>query len=222
MLKKIDDMNFYELLEIPPTATMQDVQKAYDRIRKIYDPNSIALYSLFSAEETAHIRQRIEEAYRTLVHEGNRRAYDKMLRERHEIPEPEPPAPRFRPVSGQTPARTEITGPLTDAVRTKPEASDGTPHQFRDAQSGAVGEFSGAAIRLLRERAGLTTRAVADITKIGERYLQYIENEDFSKLPARIYLRGFLIQYAKVLGVDAERFAGGYLRRYETAMGRQK
>src|SRR3990170_1996430 len=62
MVKKIDDMNFYELLEISPAAGTQDVHRAYDRVRRIYDPNSIALYSLFTPEETARIRQRIEDA----------------------------------------------------------------------------------------------------------------------------------------------------------------
>jgi len=45
-------MNYYELLESEPPATAQEATKAYERIRKIYDPNSIALYSLFSPEET--------------------------------------------------------------------------------------------------------------------------------------------------------------------------
>jgi len=48
MLKKIEDMNHYELLEVSPRATAQEVHKAYERVRRIYDPNSIALYSLFS------------------------------------------------------------------------------------------------------------------------------------------------------------------------------
>ena len=47
MLKKVEDMNYYELLEVSYRATAQEIHKAYERIRKIYDPNSIALYSLF-------------------------------------------------------------------------------------------------------------------------------------------------------------------------------
>ena len=70
---------------------------------------------------------------------------------------------------------------------------------------------------MLREQAGLTIRNVADITKIGSRYLEYIESESYLKLPARPYLRGFLMQYAKVLGADPERFAGDYLKRQSEA-----
>lgn len=218
MLKKIEDLNFYELLEIPYTATMQDIQKAYDRIRKIYDPNSIALYSLFSTEETAYIRQRIEEAYRTLVNEGNRRAYDRILKERNELPEPEPPRPRFQPRPQQPVEPVPTTQPQFILSEPKIAPRDSASIPASDASAGAVSEFSGSAIRLLREKAGLTTRNIADITKISERHIQHIEKEDFPRLPARIYLRGFLIQYAKVLGIDAERFASGYLKRMESAL----
>ena len=69
MIKKIEDLNYYELLEINPDASSQDIHRAYERIRRIYEPNSIALYSLFTADETTSINQRIEEAYRTLVYE---------------------------------------------------------------------------------------------------------------------------------------------------------
>ena len=47
MIKKIEDLNYYELLEINTDASSQDIHRAYERIRKIYEPNSIALYSLF-------------------------------------------------------------------------------------------------------------------------------------------------------------------------------
>ena len=61
-MKKIEDLNFYELLEVSPTASTQEIHKAYERIRRVYEPNSVALYSLFTADESAAIHQRIEEA----------------------------------------------------------------------------------------------------------------------------------------------------------------
>ena len=55
------------------------------------------------------------------------------------------------------------------------------------------------------------------MTKIGSRYLEYIEAEHFGKLPARPYLRGFLLLYAQALGCDSERMIADYLKRYEAA-----
>jgi len=78
------------------------------------------------------------------------------------------------------------------------------------------------AIRVVREQAGLSLRNIADATKISSRFLEYIELENFVKLPPRAYLRGFLLQYAKMLGVDPERMAGDYIKRYEAASQKTK
>ena len=48
-------------------------------------------------------------------------------------------------------------------------------------------------------------------------YLQALEAEVFAKLPAQVYVRGFLAEYARALGLDAERvkqtYLGGIARR---------
>lgn len=230
MIKKIEDLNYYELLEISPTASSQEIHKAYERIRRVYEPNSIALYSLFSADETAAIQQRIEEAYRTLLYEDNRKRYDALLRERDELPAlPVPPAPPVRayqrrpapampaPVQPALPLSTEdlcISGaePPPAPASPRPAQEEAPPvSQF-------IGEFTGPAIKALREQRGQPLRAIADLTKVGVRYLEYIEEEAFQKLPVRTYLRGFLVLYAKALGCDPERLSKDYLKRYEEAM----
>ncbi|HAK58960.1 MAG TPA: hypothetical protein DCO77_01075 [Nitrospiraceae bacterium] len=235
MVKKIEDLNYYELLEIDPRASTQEVYRAYDRIKKVYEPNSVALYSLFSPEETAILRQRIEEAYRTLINDPKRKEYDMVLRELRELPEPEPEAQRMptyqpppvqqRPVVVRKPAEREPF--LGNETRPQPapsapppqQAEVPVPEQPRPAPL-TITEFTGTAIRAVRENAGLSIRDVAGITKISERYLGYIEKEEFKKLPARAYLKGFLPQYAKAIGLDPERMTGDYLRRYDAAMER--
>lgn len=229
MIKKIEDLNFYELLEISPTASPQEVHKAYDRVRRIYEPNSIALYSLFSTEETTKIRQRIEEAYRTLSYDDNRRRYDRVLKERHEFPDQERLAPPTRsrtkrPEQLNLIPRTRETEevipvePIEEPVdKPAPPLASELIKKPQAPPTVKVAEFTGLAIRVLREEAGLTIRNVADVTKINSRYLEFIEHEDFSRLPPRPYLRGFLIQYANILHVDPEQMAADFLRRCDIA-----
>jgi curved DNA-binding protein CbpA len=227
MLKKIEDMNYYELLEVSPRATAQEIHKAYERIRKIYDPNSIALYSLFSPEETEKIRQRIEEAYRTLIYDENRRAYDLTLRDYLDMPmeppaapaPPSPPAPAFQrremphpaapspvPPASSLEPREVPHAPPTPTVPTTPEPLP--PH---------VGECTGLVLRMLREQRKLTIQNVADITKLSTRYIDAIESETYAKLPARPYLRGFLSLVAKALAYEPDRIVNEYMKRYEAA-----
>jgi DnaJ-domain-containing protein 1 len=236
MIKRIEDLNYYELLEVSPRATSQEIHKAYERVRRVYEPNSIALYSLFSPEETAAITQRIEEAYRTLVYESNRKRYDASLRGQEELPDlpplpsdatnqprqdelPFPSEPAYQPRPAQPaltlPSENRYVSTLKPPVH--PPAPPKTVHDPVTPVSQFIADFTGPAIKMLREQHNLTVRNIADITKVGTRYLECIEEELYDKLPARAYTRGFLMLYAKALGCDPERMASDYLKRYDAA-----
>jgi hypothetical protein len=73
------------------------------------------------------------------------------------------------------------------------------------------GEVNGQTMRRLREFRGLSLDELAEATKIRRPYLAAIEAQDFENLPSRVYLRGFLTQIARVLRVDKNRLADGYL-----------
>ena len=236
MLKKIEDMNYYELLEVSPRATAQEVHKAYERIRKIYDPNSIALYSLFSPEETEKIRQRIEDAYRTLVYDENRREYDRTLRDFPDFGEPLPPVPPppprglvERPANVPAPPpRREAQPPLPQAAPppapqvSRPEpAAPAMPTTLQPAPA-SIAEITGPVLKMLREQRGLSVRQVADTTKLSARYVEGIEEESYPKLPARPYLRGFLFSYARAIGYEPQRIVNDYMKRYDATMNVQK
>src|SRR5512136_201115 len=75
-MKRIEDQTYYEILEISPTATPREVQRAYDRARETFHADSLAVYSLFSEKEVSSIQARIEEAYRVLIDDGLREGYD--------------------------------------------------------------------------------------------------------------------------------------------------
>jgi len=75
-----------------------------------------------------------------------------------------------------------------------------------------IGEpITGAALRRVREQRGIALEKIAEKSKIGLRYLQYIELDRYDELPARVYLRGFLLEYARALGLEPNRVADSYL-----------
>jgi curved DNA-binding protein CbpA len=224
MLKKIEDMNYYELLEVSCRATAQDIHRAYERVRKIYDPNSIALYSLFSTEETEKIRQRIEDAYRTLIYEENRQAYDRTLRDLPDLPEAPQPELRYQPLPPSAPSHMpRMAEPLVAAqapCAAEPQSAPAPPPLPSTLQAvpADITEITGSVLKMLREQRCISVRSVADTTKLSARYVEGIEAESYQKLPARPYLRGFMFAYARAIGYEPERIVSDYMKRYNAVM----
>ncbi|MFI4943718.1 MAG: helix-turn-helix domain-containing protein, partial [Burkholderiales bacterium] len=45
------------------------------------------------------------------------------------------------------------------------------------------------------------------------RFLEYLEEDRFALLPAPVYLRGFLQEYARLVGIDPRRAMDAYMSR---------
>jgi cytoskeletal protein RodZ len=73
--------------------------------------------------------------------------------------------------------------------------------------------LTGADLRRIREARGISLRHIATVTKIGVRFLSYVEEDRFAFLPAPVYLRGFLQEYARLVGIDPRRAADAYMSR---------
>ena len=49
------------------------------------------------------------------------------------------------------------------------------------------------------------------MTRVSKMHINAIENEDLTKLPADVYVRGYVYQYAKVLKLNPDAVASSYL-----------
>jgi transcriptional regulator with XRE-family HTH domain len=63
-----------------------------------------------------------------------------------------------------------------------------------------------------RKARGISLRQIADMTKIGVRYLEAIERGAFEELPGGAYTEGFIRQYARAVG-DTENVLWDRYRR---------
>jgi len=80
--------------------------------------------------------------------------------------------------------------------------------------AGLPAVLTGADLKKIREARGMSLRHIAAVTKIGLRFLEYIEEDRFAFLPATVYLRGFLLEYARLVGIDPRRTADAYIGRF--------
>lgn len=74
--------------------------------------------------------------------------------------------------------------------------------------------FDGATLKAVRERLGVELQAIFTVTRIQQRFLEDIEAESFASFPAEVYLRSYLIEYSRFLGLESARVLGDYLPRY--------
>jgi len=191
----IKDQTYYEILEISPTATAKEIQRAYEHAKETFHPDSVAVYSLFSEGEVKEIEVTVEEAYRVLMDEALRRNYNQS---------------HFQMVGGQPP---ENPSEAQGVSREQPSLLSFTGLSFNVEEE----YYRGKTLKQVRERMGVELQTISKEIKINIKILEWIEEEAFEKLPALVYLKGFLKSYARSLGLDSQKVIEEYLRFMEEA-----
>jgi cytoskeleton protein RodZ len=74
----------------------------------------------------------------------------------------------------------------------------------------------GNSLREARLRQGLDFPEIEQRTKIRNKYLQALEDEQFDLLPGETYVKGFLRSYAEYLGLDGQLYVDEFNSRYVT------
>src|SRR5215213_1215864 len=68
----------------------------------------------------------------------------------------------------------------------------------------------GEELRREREIRGISLKEIADATKISKRFLEAIERNDHRTLPAPVFTRGFVREYARYVGLNSEDMVSRY------------
>lgn len=236
-----DSKNYYEVLEIPANARSEEIYHSYQRARSAYSSDSLALYSLMSQEECRNVLELVEEAYSILSDPAKRRRYDEARGLNRDFNQVNYNAlsDRVMPVRSEVNMQANIASANMDF--TLNSQSTGSDISVNSSASGTTNvnklvtqkrfaldyvinadfekeiedttEFTGDFLRKIREYKNLDLDRLSDMTKVSRMYLQGIELEDFSKLPAAVYVRGFVFQYAKCLKLKPEVVANSYVAR---------
>jgi flagellar biosynthesis protein FlhG len=185
-----DEPTLYAVLGVTRTASDEEIRRAYKRQREIYSTGGLATASLLDAQQIAAAQTKLDEAHDTLLDGIRRRAYDLST-----FPE---------------------TEPLVLAARTTRPALEAEQLMLQDQLQREIGphtEFTGSLLRKVRESQGLELAELSAKTRIASVYLQAIEEEHFELLPALVYTRGFVAEFAKQLRLDPAQVQRTYLRR---------
>jgi curved DNA-binding protein CbpA len=209
-MKKLEDLNFYELLEVAFDASPFEVHQAYKEMTQLYHDDSLASYSFFSKEEREKILSKLDEAYSTLMDEKRRSRYDQLLIERGILEKStQYQEDRVKLSLMYDAKRAAANTALRIRDRLKPIVSSNPV--IREILAGDV--LSGGDLKKIRDELGISLEEISELVKVRVVYLHAIEDDDFEKAPSRIFLKGFLRAYAQCIGLDADMVASRYLKR---------
>lgn len=112
----------------------------------------------------------------------------------------------YRRITGNEPPPGRSPRPPSAVIETETAAPTGPPPDPRTEP--------GALLRHHRRAKGLTLEHLAAETKIRATLLNQIETEAVDELPAAVFVRGHVLQYARALGLaDPNELAARYLAK---------
>jgi curved DNA-binding protein CbpA len=251
-MKPYQQQNYYELLELPTTASAAEIHSAYKRAMELHDPASAAMYALADPAQIEDLRNLLLRARDTLIDRSLRADYDRSLGlpEADSAPQqlamdeilwasaaPPPPRPPIErqgasngepnapePDSAPAPASSGSVEPESAPLNGEPtpEVVLPVPVRARPKEVPQNAEFNGELLRQIRESQGLSLVQVSERTRISVRHLENVEADRYDALPATVYLRGMVMNLARELKLDPIRVARSYLVLVAGAQPKQK
>ena len=209
-MKKIEELDFYEILDVRLDATEEDIRNAYILAVATYHEDALASYGVLSVEERRVMLDRIEKAFETLGDARARQDYDTLIL-------PSRPEYQRRAYFRNSTERLEIEDAqvkekLWDRLRSSllpfrhrkktGDCGNGNNHQdYRALQRSRY--FYGEFLRRVREERGVSLESMAQSCQMSPEELRALEDEDYGGLADRREIYRRLRQYARCLGLDS-------------------
>jgi len=213
--------NYYELLEISPTASPLEIHAAYSKARATYSPDSPALYSMFTPEEARELMKLIEEAYSVLSNQSKRQSYDLALARKGQV---KPPAASKPKPATERERRGEW---FKQPVPAPPPSRDSLPDGFArtrfgnyevdpnlEAEMENLEECSGEFLKRVRLYKKVPLDQLSNFIRVSKSNIGALEADAFDALPAAVFVRGFVVQICRAMNLNEKTVVDAYMKYY--------
>lgn len=201
-MNEATDWNYYEVLDVPSNAPQSDIYQAYLKAKETYSLTNPKIFNVFSEDEACAWLQVIEEAYSIVGHPNSRRIYDQEISViRDFILDEKPTAPTLqKTVQESLPDGYGKTSISTFSI-------DKNMEELIRKQD----IFDGLFLKKIRTYKNIELQDFSKVTCIALRHLYAIENNNFSVLPAPVFVRGYIIQYCRILELPEKRVVSSFM-----------
>lgn len=204
--------NYYDILEVGPHTPQHEITTAYERARVTYSGENPAIYSMFSEVEAREILQMIEEAYSVLGNKTLRAIYDeKIVQSRKSVDL------SFEAIKAES-KLISVELPKKPAPKT-PAPSVPRDMNFENEYLN-WSDWDGEKLQRVREYKHISYERMSEITRISAYYLNALEKMEPDKLPAVVFVRGYIIQMARTLGLPEKVVVDSYIQKFKSHLGK--
>ena len=205
-----DRYNYYDILEISPHSPQHEVTSAYERAKSTYSGENPAIYTIFSDDEARNLLKLVEEAYSVIGNKGLRALYDEKIGQsgvkREDL--------SFESLKTESRAQFPMMKkPVTEKVE---YTIDTAFEKQMQEETNCDGKF----IKAVREYKKIPLERMSEITKISAYYISSMEKMDAKNLPAPVFVRGYVAQVCKVLGLDEKKVCESYMKTFKETLGK--
>ncbi len=188
------DLQYYEILGLNPSASIDEIESAYQKARQIYSEINPEFTSSFDEEEARELMTWVEEAYQELCKKlKNQNAYIKSAKAEYQF---------------DVESETNYSDSFDDLI---------DPQLENELLKASF--YDGLLLKKVRLKKNISLNFISTKTCIGVHHLIAIEANDFSALPAAVFVRSYVKQIAQILGLDAKDVSDSYMRLYIEARG---
>lgn len=197
--------NYYEILEVSQNATQHDITVAYEKAKRTYSSQNPSLSTIFSAEEAQLLRNMIDEAFHVLGNQTYRNIYEKRRQSKH-FSESDLTIEAIKSASRELFPEFQ--------KRNDEKKSDYAVDEAFEKELAQKKDWTGEDLKKVREYKKISIETMHEKTKINPWYLTAIEKMDVVNLPAAVFVRGYVIQMARLMNLKDLVVADSYMKTF--------
>jgi curved DNA-binding protein CbpA len=203
-MQTVSRNNYYDILELNANAPQHEVTTAYERAKATYCGDNPAIYTIFSEQEARELLTLIEEAYNVLGNKNLRMIYDqRLLGGKASLGE-------LSYSSILEASKQLFPEPKTEEKKSVYKKDEAFEKEIQHCEN-----WDGSFLKKVREYKNIPVPRMHEITKINGYYITAIEGMDLKNLPAPVFIRGYVLQIAKALGLEEKKVADSYMKLFK-------
>ncbi len=204
--------SYYDILEISPHCPQHEITTSYERLRSTYSGENPAIYSIFSENEAREYLHMVEEAYSVLGNKTLRALYDEKVGQGLKTKE----SVSFDTLQAESKTVFNEIPKKVSSFKINHKVDDAFEAEIKSRT-----DWDGEFLKKVREYKAVSLERMSEVTKIGSFYINAIESMEPQNLPAVVFVRGYVGQIAKTLGLNEKTVCDSYMKNFRQKLGKE-